>query len=33
MPVVWRALLDAGVDVIGADDLEALRAFFAEHRM
>jgi hypothetical protein len=32
-PVVWRALLDAGVDVIGADDLEALRAFLTEHRM
>jgi glycerophosphoryl diester phosphodiesterase len=26
-PVVWRALFDAGVDVIGADDLEALRTF------
>jgi hypothetical protein len=33
-PIVWRALLDGGVDVIGADDLETLRAFFlAEHRM
>ena len=27
LPVVWQALLDAEVDVIGADDLEALRVF------
>ena len=26
-PVVWRLLADAGVDLIGADDLDALRAF------
>ncbi len=26
--IVWRLLLDAKVDLIGADDLDALRAFF-----
>lgn len=27
-PVVWTVLRDAGVDLIGTDDLEALRTFF-----
>lgn len=27
-PEVWSCLLDAGVDLIGSDDLPALRAFF-----
>jgi hypothetical protein len=31
LPVVWQALLDANVDVIGADDLDALRAFLVAH--
>jgi hypothetical protein len=26
-PVVWRLLVDAGVDLVGADDLDALRDF------
>jgi hypothetical protein len=26
-PVVWRLLLESGVDLIGADDLDGLRAF------
>jgi hypothetical protein len=26
-PAVWRLLVDAGVDLVGADDLDALRAF------
>lgn len=29
---VWRILRDAGVDLIGADDLDALRAFLASRR-
>jgi hypothetical protein len=28
-PAVWRALREAGVDVIGTDDLLALRRFLA----
>jgi hypothetical protein len=30
LPVVWRLLLRSGVDLIGADDLDALRAFLAD---
>jgi hypothetical protein len=26
-PVVWRLLLESGVDLIGADDLDGLRSF------
>jgi hypothetical protein len=29
-PVVWRLLRDAGVDLIGADDLDALHAFLRQ---
>ena len=29
LPVVWRLLLESGVDLIGADDLEALRLFLS----
>jgi hypothetical protein len=29
LPVVWRLLLDGGVDLIGADDLDALRQFLS----
>jgi glycerophosphoryl diester phosphodiesterase len=27
-PVFWRAMLDAGVDLINSDDLEGLQKFF-----
>jgi hypothetical protein len=27
LPVVWRILVGSGVDLIGADDLDALRRF------
>jgi len=30
--VVWRLLLDANVDLIGADDLDALRDFLTRAR-
>jgi hypothetical protein len=30
LPVVWRLLVESGVDLIGADDLDALRAFLAD---
>jgi hypothetical protein len=30
LPVVWRVLMESGVDLIGADDLDALRQFLAE---
>jgi len=29
-PDVWRTLRDADVDIIGADNLPALRAFFVD---
>ena len=29
LPVVWRLLVESGVDLIGADDLEALRLFLS----
>jgi len=29
LPVVWRLLLESGVDLIGADDLDALRQFLS----
>jgi len=29
MPVVWQLLLDSGVDLIGADDLDGLRRFLS----
>lgn len=29
LPVVWQLLFESGVDVIGADDLDALRRFLA----
>jgi hypothetical protein len=29
LPVVWQLLLESGVDLIGADDLEALRQFLS----
>lgn len=29
LPVVWRLLRESGVDLIGADDLEALRVFLS----
>jgi hypothetical protein len=29
LPAVWRLLLDSGVDLIGADDLDALRRFLS----
>lgn len=31
-PAVWRALLDAGVDLLNADDLEGLQQFLLEER-
>ena len=31
-PAVWQLLRDAGVDLIGADDLDALRDFLASQR-
>jgi hypothetical protein len=30
VPIVWRLLLQSGVDLIGADDLDALRRFLAD---
>lgn len=30
LPVVWRLLERSGVDLIGADDLDALRLFLSE---
>ncbi|MFL5620936.1 MAG: phosphatidylinositol-specific phospholipase C/glycerophosphodiester phosphodiesterase family protein, partial [Gemmatimonadaceae bacterium] len=30
VPVVWRLLVQSGVDLIGADDLEALRLFLSD---
>jgi hypothetical protein len=30
LPVVWRLLLESGVDLIGADDLDALRTFLSD---
>jgi hypothetical protein len=30
LPEVWRVLMESGVDLIGADDLDALRQFLAE---
>ena len=30
MPVVWRLLVQSGVDLIGADDLDALRLFLSD---
>jgi hypothetical protein len=30
LPVVWRLLARSGVDLIGADDLDALRRFLAD---
>ena len=30
VPVVWRLLVQSGVDLIGADDLDALRRFLSE---
>lgn len=32
LPAVWEVLADAGVDYIGADDLDALRHFLARQR-
>jgi len=32
LPVVWRVLYDAGVDLLGADDLDALREFLTARR-
>ena len=32
LPVVWRLLSESGVDLIGADDLDALRRFLAAPR-
>jgi hypothetical protein len=30
LPVVWRLLVQSGVDLIGADDLDALRTFLSD---
>ena len=30
VPVVWRLLVKSGVDLIGADDLDALRLFLSD---
>jgi hypothetical protein len=30
LPVVWRLLSQSGVDLIGADDLDALRRFLSD---
>jgi hypothetical protein len=30
LPVVWRLLRESGVDLIGADDLDALRRFLTD---
>jgi hypothetical protein len=30
VPVVWQLLLQSGVDLIGADDLDALRVFLSD---
>jgi hypothetical protein len=30
LPVVWRLLRQSGVDLIGADDLDALRLFLSD---
>ena len=32
LPVVWRVLVQSGVDLIGADDLDSLRSFLSEDR-
>lgn len=32
LPAVWKLLLDSGVDLIGADDLDALRLFLSSAR-